>query len=140
MCKPPAGWEPGAAKAASEDSCRSHFDALLKEYKNFDASSAETLHSGPFGALPLLIISHDPATGAYPNEPPQARKTEPLEAQMQEEQKQLSTRSLRIIAKGATHEVHADRKALVVNQVQLFIEQLRGTVPQPTNYGATVTE
>jgi len=140
LCKPPAGWEPRAAKAIGEDSCRSHFDALLNEYKNFDTSSAETLHSGPFGDLPLLIISHDPAAGAYPNEPPDARKTEPLEAQMQEEQKQLSTRSLRIIAKGATHEVHTDRKALVVSQVQLFIAQLRGTAPPPTNYGATVTE
>jgi hypothetical protein len=90
--------------------------------------------------LPLLIISHDPAAGAAPNLPPEARKLEPLEAQMQEEQKQLSTHGLRIIAKGSGHEVHTDRKALVLSEVQLFIAQLRGTAPQPANYGATVTE
>jgi hypothetical protein len=59
---------------------------------------------------------------------------------MQEELKQLSTHSLRIIAKGSGHEVHTDRKALVLNQVQLFIAQIRGAAPQPTNYGATITE
>ena len=139
-CKPTAGWEARAGKALGEDGCRMHFDALLSEYKNFDASSAETLHSGPFGDLPLLIISHDPAAGATHNEPPAALKLEALEAQMQEEQKQLSTRSLRIVAKGSSHEVHTDRKALVVSQIQRFIAQLRDSVPQPTNYGATVTE
>ena len=140
MCKPVAGWEARAARMLGEDQCRSHFDALVNEYYNFDASSAETLHSGPFGALPVLIISHDPATGAAPNEPPEARKLEPLSAQMQEEQKQLSTHSLRIIAKGSGHEVHFDRKALVLSQVQLFIAQIRGAAPQPANYGSTITE
>ncbi|MGA2084904.1 MAG: alpha/beta hydrolase [Terracidiphilus sp.] len=115
MCKPVAGWEARAARELGEDSCRSHFDALVNEYNNFDASSAETLHSGSFGALPILIISHDPVTGADPREPPEMRKLEPLYAQMQEEQKQLSTHSLRIIAKGSGHEVHSDRKALVLS-------------------------
>jgi pimeloyl-ACP methyl ester carboxylesterase len=140
MCKPIANWEPQAARLAGEDQCRSHFDALLNEYNSFNASSGETLHSGPFGALPILIVSHDPAAGTGPNEPPEVRKLEPLYAQMQEEQKQLSTHSFRIIAKGSTHEVHTDRKALVVSQVQLFIAQLRGTAPQPTNYGSTITD
>jgi len=38
------------------------------------------------------------------------RKLEPLYAQMQEELKQLSTHSLRIIAKGSEHEVHTDAR------------------------------
>jgi hypothetical protein len=140
LCKPLSGWQGIAAREEGEDQCRMHFDALKNEYFNFDASSAETVHTGPFGDLPLLIISHDPAAGAAPNLPPEARKLEALEAQMQEEQKQLSTHSLRIIAKGSGHEVHTERKALVLSQVQLFIAQLRGTAPQPTNYGSTITE
>jgi pimeloyl-ACP methyl ester carboxylesterase len=140
MCKPVAGMEAHAGRVLGEDQCRSHFDALLNEYNNFNASSAETLHSGPFGALPILFVSHDPATGAAPNEPPEARKLEPLYAQMQEELKQLSTHSLRIIAKGSGHEVHLDRKELVVNAVRDFIAQIRGTAPPPTNYDTTITE
>jgi len=41
--------------------------------------------------LTILIVSHDPAAGIGPNEPPEVRKLEPLYAQMQEELKQLST-------------------------------------------------
>jgi hypothetical protein len=33
-----------------------------------------------------------------------------------------------------------DRPDLIDKEVPLFIEQLRGTVPQPTNYGSTITE
>ena len=117
-----------------------HFDAVENEYFNFDASSEETVHTGPFDALPLLIVSQDPGKASDPKESSNMRKIEPLWNQMQEELKQLSTRSLRIIARGATHEVHSDRKALVVSQVQLFIAQLRGTAPPPTIYGSTVTE
>jgi pimeloyl-ACP methyl ester carboxylesterase len=140
MCKPVSTWEASAERAKGEDQCRMHFDAVENEFFHFDASSKETVHSGPFGALPILIVSHDPDKSRDPKEPPEMRKIEPLWNQMQEELKQLSTRSIRIIAKGATHEVHTDRKALVVSQVKLFLAQLRGTAPQPANYGATVTE
>jgi pimeloyl-ACP methyl ester carboxylesterase len=140
LCKPLAGWQGVAAREEGEDQCRMHVDALKNEYFNFDASSAETVHTGPYGALPLLIISHDPAVGADPRNPPEARKIEPLWNQMQEELKQLSTHSLRIIAKGSSHEVHTDRKALVLSHVQLFIAQIRGAAPQPSNYGSTITE
>jgi len=138
MCKPIANWEAHAARAEGEDACRMHFDALMGEYFNFDASSAETAHTGPYGALPILIVSQDPAK-VDPRDP-NASKMQALWNEMQEDLKKLSTHSLRIIAKGSGHEVHTDRKALVVSRVQLFIAQLRGTAPQPTNYGATVTE
>lgn len=140
MCKPVPGLEPRTARALGEDQCRMHFDALFNEYNHFDASSAETVHTGPFGDLPILIVSHDPATGANPKNPPEAMKIEPLWNQMQEELKNLSTRSLRIIAKGSGHEVHSERKALVLSHVQLFIAQIRGTAPQPASFGTTVTE
>ncbi len=140
MCSPVKGMRPDAAIALGKDSCRMHFDALVNEYNNFDASSAQTLHTGPYGDLPLLIISHDSDTGAVPNESPEQRKLEPVSSQMQEEQKQLSTRNLRIIAKGSGHEVHTEREALVLSQVQLFIAQIRGTAPPLANYGSTIKQ
>jgi hypothetical protein len=33
-----------------------------------------------------------------------------------------------------------DRADLVKKEVPLFIEQIRGTAPQPTNFGSTITE
>jgi len=138
LCKPVAGWEARAARAEGEDGCRMHFDALVNEYFNFDASSAETAHTGPYGDLPILIISQDPAK-IDPRDPGSA-KMQGLWNQMQEELKALSTHSQRVIAKGSGHEVHSERKALVLSHVQLFIAQIRGTAPQPVSYGTTVTD
>lgn len=140
MCKPYPGLEGLAARELGEGQCRPHIDALLHEYYSFDASSEETVHTGPFGNLPILIISRDPATGGGPKEPAELRQFEVLWNQMQEDLKQLSTRSLRIVAKGSGHEVHFDRKALVLSHVQLFIAQIRGAAPPPAHYGSTVIE
>jgi hypothetical protein len=59
---------------------------------------------------------------------------------MQEDLKELSTRGRRIIAKDSTHNIMFDRPDLIDKEVPRFIDQLRGTVPQPTDYGSTVTE
>jgi hypothetical protein len=60
--------------------------------------------------------------------------------QMQEDLKKLSTRSRRIIAKGSTHYIQLDRAELIERQVPLFVEQIRGTAPQPADYGSTTSE
>ena len=53
---------------------------------------------------------------------------------------ELSTRSRRIIARGSSHYIQLDRPELVEREVKLFLEQIRGTAPEPENYGSTVTE
>ena len=59
--------------------------------------------------------------------------------QMQEDLKQLSTRSRRIIARGSTHYIQGKRADLIEREVPKFIEQIRGAAPQPTDYGSTQT-
>ena len=59
---------------------------------------------------------------------------------MQEDLKKLSTRSRRIIARGSSHYVQLDRAELVEREVRLFLEQIRGTAPEPADYGSTTTE
>jgi hypothetical protein len=59
---------------------------------------------------------------------------------MQENLKNLSTRSRRIIAKDSSHYIQIDRADLIEKEVPLFIEQIRGTAPQPANYGSTITK
>jgi pimeloyl-ACP methyl ester carboxylesterase len=60
--------------------------------------------------------------------------------QMQQNLLKLSTRSRRIIARGSGHYVQFDRPELIERQVNLFIEQIRGTAPQPADFGWAVTE
>ena len=131
------GFDASAARLQAEDLCHLQSGAIDAEMESFDRSGMETIHTGPYGALPILIFSQDIAKAAAGGEPPDVAKAW---NQMQEDLKKLSTRSRRIIAKGSTHYIQLDRSELIEREVPLFIEQMRGTVPQPENYGSTTTE
>jgi pimeloyl-ACP methyl ester carboxylesterase len=131
------GFDASAARLQAEDLCHLQWGAIDAEMESFDRSGMETIHTGPYGALPILIFSQDTAKAAAGDEPPDVAKAW---NQMQENLKKLSTRSRRIIAKGSTHYIQLDRSELIEREVPLFIEQIRGTVPQPENYGSTTTE
>jgi pimeloyl-ACP methyl ester carboxylesterase len=130
------GFDPHAAKLQAEDQCHDRSAAVAAELESFDRSGEETVHTGPYGALPILIFSQDPARTAAQGEP-----TDVVMAwnQMQEDLKQLSNHSRRIIAKGSTHYIQGDRPDLIEREVSKFIEQIRGTAAQPTDYGSTQT-
>jgi hypothetical protein len=104
-------------------------------------SGEETVHTGPYGALPILIFSQDPLkTLSQPNPPKYLVDLASVWNQMQGDLLKLSTHSRRIIAKGSTHYVQLDRADLIKKEIPLFIEQIRGTAPQPTNFGSTAIE
>ncbi len=112
--------------------CHQQVCALGPESDSFARSGEETVQTGPYGALPILIISHDPAK--WPADWENAWST------MQEDLKKLSTRSRRIVARNSTHVIQLERPDLLNKEVPLFIEQIRGTAAQPASYGSTVTE
>ena len=126
-------------KVQSEEICRLRTSAW-DEIDEWDASSQETVNSGPFGALPILILSRDTSKG-LPNNPLQ-NELDRRHAwnQMQEDLKRLSTRSRRIIARNSAHQITLDRADLIEKEVPLFIEEARGSIPPPETEGATVTE
>jgi pimeloyl-ACP methyl ester carboxylesterase len=96
----------------------------------------ETIHTGPFGDLPILIFSHDNHPSG--SEPPS--KVDEIWDQMQEELKNLSTRSRRIIAKGSGHYIQVERADLLNSEVANLIRQVRGEAPPSLEYGTTKTE
>jgi len=142
MCSRPTQGAAGhTRKLQAEDICRIHFSAMSAELDSFHQSGEQTIHSGPYGALPVLILSHDPSKLPPKQKPTQQSiKRQNAWSQMQEDLKKLSTRSGRIIAKGSTHNVTLDRADLIEKEVPLFIDQIRGIAPQPINYGFTITE
>jgi pimeloyl-ACP methyl ester carboxylesterase len=129
------GFDASAARLQAQDVCHLQWHAIDAEMASFERSGMETMHTGPYGGLPILIFSQDPAKAD--GEPRDIAKAW---NQMQEDLKKLSTHSRRIIAKGSTHYIQLDRSELIEREVPLFIEQIRGTVPQPENYGSTTTE
>lgn len=126
------GFDAIAAKLQGEDLCRIQWSAINAEMDSFDRSGEQTVHTGPYGSLPILIFSQDPAKDAS--------DISKAWNGMQEDLKKLSTRSLRIIAKGSTHYIQMDRPDLIEKQVPPFIEEVRGVAPQPADYGSTTTE
>ena len=130
------GFDARAAKLQAEDICHTNVSPMFDAMDGINRSGQETVHSGPYGALPILIISEDPAQAVAASSTDAAN----VFYGMQEDLKKLSTRSRRIIAKGSSHYIHIDRADLIEKEVPLFIEQVRGTAPQPTNYGSTITE
>jgi pimeloyl-ACP methyl ester carboxylesterase len=139
ICRGGHGPDAALDKLRAEEFCRLR-TASFAEIENFDSSSRETVDSRSFGAIPILIISHDPAR-SLPAKPTQTDlDRQNAWGQMQDELKNLSTRSRRIIAKNGSHQIALDRPDLIEKEVPAFIEQIRGTLPQPAAYGSTLTE
>lgn len=135
--RPFPGFGAQAATLQAEDQCHDRSAAVARERESLDRSGEETMHTGDYGTLPILIFSQDPAHTATQGQPEAvAREWN----QMQEELKLLSTRSRRIIAKGSSHYIQGDRPDLIEREVPVFIEQIRGTTPDPTDYGSTQTK
>jgi len=103
------------------------------EHPYFEATSRQAGRLASFGAVPLLIISRDPA--AEPDSSSQTRAQERVWTEEQERAKTLSPLSWRVIARGAGHAVHHARLELVVAELGLLIEYLRGGAAPP--FGTT---
>ena len=131
------GFDAAAARLQAEDLCHKQFGASAAEMASFDRSGEETMHTGPYGALPILIFSQDPVKAAADGEPADVAQAW---NQMQENLKKLSTRSRRIVAKNSPHYIQLERAELIEREVPLFIQQIRGTAPEPPDYGSTTAE
>lgn len=136
QCSQPfPGFGPWQTKLQDEDLCSENFGAVKNEQENFDRSGEETLHTGPYGNLPVLIFSQDTQLAARLGEPPAIGAAW---NRMQENLKGLSTRSRRIIARGSPHYIQLQRPGLVEREVANFIGEVRdGTTPK-AGWGSTV--
>jgi pimeloyl-ACP methyl ester carboxylesterase len=138
LCSGPIrGYDAHTAQLFAEDRCHQPYQAMAAEDNSLLRSDQEAAHTVSYGSLPILILSSDIAMQAAHGMPLDLLK---IGDQMQEDLKKLSSRGRRIIAKGSGHFIPQSRPDLVVKQVSLFIEQIRGTTPGPAEYGTTVTE
>lgn len=130
--QPKPGFDAKTGILQREDLCHTKYGPVLNELKGRDRSDQQTVQTGPYGDLPILIFSHDP----------KQRENHLGDGwdQDQERLKELSSRSRRIIARDSGHYVQFDRVDLIEREVPLFIRQIRGEVPLSTDYGVTTTE
>jgi len=94
-----------------------------------DGSLAAT--TGPFGDMPLIVISHDPQVNDFGGffSPADLVKAERSWMEMQDELRGLSSRNQRIIAKGSEHWVQIHRPELVAAAVHEIVDDARGAAP-----------
>jgi pimeloyl-ACP methyl ester carboxylesterase len=103
----------------------------LAELKAISESAAQTASTGPFGDMPLIVITHDP-DAPRPDLPEDLVKpTNNAWQQMQQELTQLSTRSKQVVAKNSGHYIQLDRPDLVIGAVREVVDQLREPQPAP---------
>ena len=118
------------------------FATTEREEKDFPQSCSEAKGTGPFGDIPILIFSQDPALHFGDSDIPVATMQQAAATwnTLQEELKQLSPRSRRIIARGSTHYVHVLRPELVIREVEHLVGEIRGSEPPRKDYGSTTTQ
>ena len=114
------------AARIGEDLCHVHYRAVQAEYDSFDASGLETVHTGPFGDMPILVMSQD-TTKQFSSSNPTAREREFASAWngLQENLKNLSTHGRRIIAQGSGHNITLERPDVIEREVPRFVEEIR---------------
>ena len=119
------GFERYAAWIRADSCVPSTITAVEGELDSERLSGEETVHTGPFAALPVLIFSRDPSVlpSNWPTDVAKANAT--VWNTMQEEAKSLSPHSRRIIARHSDHYIQVDRPDLLNNEVTQFVTDIR---------------
>lgn len=114
--------EAGAIERASDCNGRTA-RARLDEIRAFAESAAQTASTGPFGDLPLAVLSHDPDKPSNDLPPDLARSVNGLWERMQEDLAHLSSRGKQTVAKNSGHYIQLDRPDVVIEAIRNIVDQ-----------------
>jgi pimeloyl-ACP methyl ester carboxylesterase len=115
---------------ASAQYCRlQSWRAEMAQVTDEDGSMPAT--TGPFGDMPLVVLSHDPQVNDFGGffSAADLIKAERAWMEMQDELRGLSSRTQRIVAKGSNHWIQLFRPELVVATVHEIVNDARGIAP-----------
>lgn len=105
-------------------------DAYVREDRALADSQKQGLHAGPFGNLPILILSQDTKRAIPAFLSKRITKRDWLRYGTAHDQEQaayleLSTRSRRVIASGSGHYIHYDRPDVVIQETTALVREIR---------------
>lgn len=125
----PQAWARLVPEAAGQYCRLQSWRAEQAQVTDEDGSLPAT--TGPFGDMPLVVLSHDPRVNDFGGflSPTDLVKAERAWMEMQDELRGLSSRSQRIVAKGSPHWIQIHRPELVAAIVQEIVNHSRGTTP-----------
>jgi pimeloyl-ACP methyl ester carboxylesterase len=127
----PKGLEHYAGRIKANACIPSQQNAYEQEDEALTVARTQAAEAGPFGNLPILVLSQDPQNKIPPflagrlsaNDWHTWTTNHDLE---QQAYIKLSARSRRVIAQGSGHYVHYDRPDVVIREVTAFIQSIRG--------------
>src|SRR5215469_5595440 len=99
--------------------------AWVGETEALPESAAQAALTGPFGDIPLSVLSRDPEKLPPELSPDVGKIENDIWEKMQEELRTLSTQGTQNIAKNSSHFVQIDRPELVVEEVRKIVEKTR---------------
>jgi pimeloyl-ACP methyl ester carboxylesterase len=123
-----AGWIKGSACDYPQ------LDEYVREYRATDDSHRQGATTGPFGKLPILVLSQDPKW-AIPDflakrvTPKDWRWASTAHDREQEAFLKLSTNSRRVIATGSGHYIQYERPDVLIQETAVLIRQIRSDEP-----------
>ena len=100
----------------------------LAEIRAFPESAVQAASTGPFGDMPLAVLSHDPDKPSSDLPPDLATVVNREWQKMQQELARLSTRGTQMVAKGSAHYIQIDRPDVVIDAVRSVVGQVRNPV------------
>jgi len=113
----PQAWQRVAPESIALDCRTPVFPTTVDELTAFRESGRQVAAVTTLGALPLIVLSHDPQVGiGFP--PESAAEGEYQWNAMQEELRGLSTNSKRVIARTSMHYVESYRAELVIQAIR----------------------
>jgi pimeloyl-ACP methyl ester carboxylesterase len=116
--------------------CRpGYVDTDFPGYRDFEAAARQAARLTNVGNKPVLVLSKDTHRSGME---PSAVAEAPYWDREQEELKAISPESWRVIARGSGHTIFKDRQDLVVDQITLLVNYLRGGPAPP--FGNTTTQ
>lgn len=121
-----AGWIKGSACDYPQ------LDEYVREYRATDDSHGQGAKTGPFGNLPILVLSQDPKWAIPDFLSKRVTQKDWLWASTAHDQEQaaylqLSTNSRRVIATGSGHYIQIERPDVMIQETTTLIRQIRST-------------
>lgn len=116
---------PAVEGLARAEDCRAEYmNSWLGEWDDFESSADQVLKMSCCDSIPLIILSEDPGPPA--TTPADKHEHEQTWDTVQEGLKNLSSRSMRIIARNSQHYIMIDRPDVVVAAVHMVDSELHG--------------
>lgn len=133
--RPDEGFEKYADLYDAKECRPRYVDTDFPGYRDFAAAAEQAGRLTSVGNKPVLVLSKDTQRSGMK---PSAVAEAPYWDREQEELKSLSPQSWRIIARGSGHTIFKERADLVVEQLTLLVNYLRGGPAPP--FGTTTRQ